>query len=209
MAYATTKQNNQIDRYYTEYVCDFVADIASLPRQPICSTGSRALCIEDGETYVLTSRNGWVKINRGSQGTVIIDSPQLIGTPTAPTPPSNDNSTRIATTAFVQELIENTSKIFYATTAEWREQTTLVSIEGAIYVWSDYRKDENNKDVPGIKIGDGLAYVLDLPFLDETFLEHIQDTTIHVTSTEKEFWNNKVRCYLSNIDGEALVFTTE
>jgi hypothetical protein len=36
-----------------------------------------------------------------------LDNPQLTGTPTAPTPPANDNSTRIATTAFVDTAIHS------------------------------------------------------------------------------------------------------
>lgn len=69
MAYATIKQNNQQDRYYTEYVCDSMADLASLPKQPICSTGSVALIInperEDEEgaiVYMLNSKGKWVEI---------------------------------------------------------------------------------------------------------------------------------------------------
>jgi hypothetical protein len=37
-------------------------------------------------------------------GKADIDSPEFIGTPTAPTPSSEDNSTRLATTAFVRSL---------------------------------------------------------------------------------------------------------
>ncbi len=36
-----------------------------------------------------------------------VNSPEFIGTPTAPTPPENTNNTQIATTAFVKTLISN------------------------------------------------------------------------------------------------------
>jgi len=36
-----------------------------------------------------------------------IDSAALTGTPTAPTPPDNDNSTKIATTAYVESAVQN------------------------------------------------------------------------------------------------------
>lgn len=36
-----------------------------------------------------------------------LDSPAFVGTPTAPTPPATDNSTRVATTAFIRSLIGN------------------------------------------------------------------------------------------------------
>ena len=50
----------------------------------------------------------------------------------------------------------------------------------------------------GLKIGDGKAYVIDLPFLNDTsgidFDQHINNTTIHITNEEREFWNNKINC---------------
>ena len=53
--------------------------------------------------------------------------------------------------------------------------------------------------VPGIKIGDGSAYVVDLPF-------------VNITSEQVNFWNNKVNCYLETEltdegNNETLVFT--
>ena len=51
-------------------------------------------------------------------------------------------------------------------------------------------------NIPGIKIGDGRAYVQDLPFIDEelrdTIMEHINNQDIHVSLQEKLFWNNKI-----------------
>lgn len=41
------------------------------------------------------------------EGYVKTESPALTGTPTAPTPPDNTNSTQIATTAYVKKLIDN------------------------------------------------------------------------------------------------------
>lgn len=43
----------------------------------------------------------------GSGAFATLDSPALTGTPTAPTPAENDNSTKIATTAYVQTEIAN------------------------------------------------------------------------------------------------------
>lgn len=40
-----------------------------------------------------------------------LDSPALEGTPTAPTPADTDNSTRIATTAFLKSVIEDYAKL--------------------------------------------------------------------------------------------------
>lgn len=39
------------------------------------------------------------------QPVTILDSPHFTGTPTAPTPPEGDNSEQIATTEFVQDVV--------------------------------------------------------------------------------------------------------
>ena len=41
------------------------------------------------------------------------------------------------------------------------------------------------------------------------YLDHINNNDIHVTLEEKEFWNNKVRAYYSQVEDETIVFTTE
>lgn len=49
--------------------------------------------------------------------------------------------------------------------------------------------------VPGVKIGDGRAYVQDLPFLHEIpqeIWDHIYNTDIHVTPEDKAFWGDKI-----------------
>lgn len=101
-------------------------------------------------------------------------------------------------------------QVLFNTTAGWNAQTSLISEENTIYIYTDYDHDSDNNDVAGIKVGDGLAYVVDLPFTDsvihERLNDHVSDSTIHVTSTERTFWNNKVRCYYAGT--ENLVFTT-
>ena len=100
------------------------------------------------------------------------------------------------------------------TTAEWATQTSLVSKLNTVYIYKDHRtKSDGNGgtiNIAGFKLGDGQAYVVDLPFLsvdEETFNQHVQDTTIHITAAERQFWNNKDRCYLSDQNSEMLVFT--
>lgn len=55
--------------------------------------------------------------------------------------------------------------VFYDTTANWDSQSTLITIEGAIYVYSDYKQDELGRNIPGIKVGDGITNLIDLPFV--------------------------------------------
>lgn len=93
------------------------------------------------------------------------------------------------------------------TTAYWSSRTSLISEKDTIYIYTDYKKNENNKDIPGIKIGDGLAYVVDLPFIDDEVTEHIADKIIHLSQQDRNKWDAKVRCYINASDSENLIFT--
>ena len=88
-----------------------------------------------------------------------------------------------------------TQEVYYNTTAGWNAQSTLISEAGVIYVYSDYKKDSQNRDVPNLKIGDGLAYLIDLPFMN-----------MDVTEAQKTFWNNKVTT-IDSVQNETLIFT--
>jgi len=105
-----------------------------------------------------------------------------------------------------------TSDIVHSdTTAHWNAQATLIGQSGHIYVYTDYAKDENNNNIPGIKIGDGLGYLIDAPFVDgnrEEILAHISDNVAHVTQADRDAWDEKVRCFVSQSNNELLVFTT-
>ena len=106
-----------------------------------------------------------------------------------------------------QYIGESQSQIFIDTTANWEKQTTLTSIRGAIYIYSDHQTDDG-MDVPGFKVGDGLAYVVDLPFTDVKYSAHLADTVSHITSAERTAWNNKVSVVINGTAPETLVFTT-
>lgn len=97
-------------------------------------------------------------------------------------------------------------QILFGTTAEWNAQSQLQSETGKVYVYTDHRIDSQGNRIAGIKMGDGNAYLIDLPFQDEAIYEHIEDSTIHITAAERAFWNDKVRCYYSS--GDNLIFTT-
>ena len=111
----------------------------------------------------------------------------------------------------------NLRSIFYKTTAEWNSNPLTISEEGAIYIYSDY-KNNNDINIPGIKIGDGLAYIIDLPFIADASAEaitnitsilndHITSTEAHITSTDRDFWNNKVTASLSEATPEELILS--
>lgn len=113
-----------------------------------------------------------------------------------------------ASTALIEILTERLNKaVYYNTTANWNAQTSLVSELKSIYIYSDY-KLVNGEYIPGIKIGDGDAYVVDLPFIDADLTQHIADAAIHVSAADRLNWNNKVRCIIDETDTELLIFTT-
>ena len=103
--------------------------------------------------------------------------------------------------------------IQYHTEAEWNAQSTLLTTEGAIYIYSDHTKiiDPDTREVtviPAIKIGDGVSYLSQLPFLGEdtsqetekkieiltrSVDEHIGNETIHVSGEDRIDWDSKVQ----------------
>lgn len=96
------------------------------------------------------------------------------------------------------------------TTAYWSAQTSYVPRSGDIIVYSDKDtivEDGVTKLVPGFKIGDGNAYVVDLPFTDTAIVHrlmaHMNDMEAHVTNQERTFWNNKLNL---SLNGETLEF---
>ena len=65
--------------------------------------------------------------------------------------------------------------------------------------------------MPGFKLGDGNAYLVDKPFLDEALsvqlTEHINNMKIHLTEEERQRWNNKIDCIEPAENDDKLVFT--
>lgn len=104
------------------------------------------------------------------------------------------------------------------TTVNWNNARGFIPLEGELIVYNDYatiRKVVNGNEqdvvVPAIKIGDGRAYVQDLPFVNDELrdqiLNHINNPEIHVTMAEKLFWNNKLNVNdSSEVVDEALIF---
>lgn len=97
--------------------------------------------------------------------------------------------------------------LLVATKEEWDSRRDLISQKNVVYVYSDHETNEEGQPVPGFKVGDGMAYLIDLPFNDDLALKHIYNTGIHVTQEEKDFWNNKVTAYINADDVEQLILT--
>ena len=95
------------------------------------------------------------------------------------------------------------------TTAYFEGVKTTVPPKGQLVIFSDLRSIEiTNSDSSkstitsaGIKVGDGIKTIEQLPFIDWFYWDHINDKNIHVTSEQKKFWNNKITC---KVDDETL-----
>lgn len=110
-------------------------------------------------------------------------------------------------------LNEKADRIRYGSKEHWQSQMSEIPAAGEIIIYTNkdtiLDEDENEIPVPGIKVGDGMAYLADLPFLGDEVLEsiiarlssHENNTDIHTSLAEKTFWNNKLNLQLS---GETL-----
>jgi hypothetical protein len=93
--------------------------------------------------------------------------------------------------------------------ANWNKALNFVPLAGEIVI---YDIDETHS-VPRVKIGDGNAFLIDLPFTTDNvvnqLLEHTEDSYLHLVAGEREKWNDKVRCYIDSTDNGDLnlIFT--
>lgn len=101
------------------------------------------------------------------------------------------------------------NNVLVGTTEEWNSKTGLIGAKNIVYVYTDRSINEDGQAIPGFKVGDGLAYLIDLPFNDDIMMAHIQDSSVHITDEERLFWNNKVTAYLNVFNQEELVLTKD
>lgn len=67
-----------------------------------------------------------------------------------------------------------TNKVLSNTTEGWNSQPELVTKEGYLYVYTDYKQNEDQQDIAGFKFGDGTSLLIDLPFSDDIIYEEIE-----------------------------------
>ena len=121
---------------------------------------------------------------------------------------------RLSNDVLVNDL--NGALVLSDTTENWNAKPELVSRKNYIYVYTDY-KIVDDVVVPGIKIGDGKAYLIDMPFISagdaqeilDKLDRHIADIEAHVSSDDRNRWDNKVTCYLSEVSNEHLIFSKD
>lgn len=119
---------------------------------------------------------------------------------------SHINNTEIHITQAERDFWNsNKSNIYCNTTAYWESLPSLQSEKNAIYVYTDHQHLDE-KDIPGMKIGDGNAYLIDLPFVDAVYAKHIANSIIHVTQEDRMIWDNNVTCFIAPNKDDRLVF---
>lgn len=105
-------------------------------------------------------------------------------------------------------VVSGDCKVLYATTATWNSKPQLISAKGYIYIYSDYRQNIQGDNIASMKVGDGTSYLIDMPFTDDLLYAHVANEVRHITAEERDFWNNKIRCYIDPLNNEHLIFTT-
>ena len=103
-------------------------------------------------------------------------------------------------------ILSSKQDVLVATTQEWRAQPSFKPERGQIVIWSDkdtvlstWEEDGHTESadvvVPGVKIGNGNAYNLDLPFVGDDIVVHLLEHTqssVHLSAGEREDWNHKI-----------------
>lgn len=114
----------------------------------------------------------------------------------------------------IQHIVHDRLIYYSKTKEQWNMNPALISEKDVLYIYTNYKtieKDGEEIVVPGLKVGDGKGYLIDLPFinsvggedLEQLLMDHINNHSIHVTQEEKMFWNNKLNLSLHE---ENLVF---
>ena len=83
------------------------------------------------------------------------------------------------------------------TTENWNNARGFRPLEGEIIIYDDYEIDSEGNNIPAFKIGDRSGtYVQDLPFVGDDIrkklINHINNGEIHVSDSDRAFWNNKI-----------------
>ena len=98
---------------------------------------------------------------------------------------------------------DDTASIIIKSAQTWPDYDRTISNLGTVYVYT--YEDAS----PKIRIGDGKAYICDLPFTTDTLSNkidnHINNQTIHITQEQRQLWNDKVTAYIHPQDSDHLI----
>ena len=204
---------NQINRTTNEYVREIRDSLTDVTGQPGATTPLSGTYYGTtsywNEKTNMVSQAGYIYIYSDYQ-TVIVNGE----TYNVPAMKVGDGTSYLIDLPFISSgsSSPSTTSVISNTTAGWNSNPLYVSRPNVIYVYTDYATLSNGVLVPGLKVGDGMAYVVDLPFIGGSsgdFQQHISNLGIHVADDDRELWDNKWSGYIDNDDSERLVFTTE
>lgn len=109
----------------------------------------------------------------------------------------------------INNALSGSARVEMKSTAEWNSTPQYIPVKGTICVYTD-RKIKDGVVYPGIKIADGLAYIVDQPFVGDsetTYIvqqleAHVNDNVRHLNEGDRARWDAKVSVDAS---GERLV----
>lgn len=140
-----------------------------------------------------------------------LSSPSLSGQVSIPTTISGTNYEHLSNKPTINGVIvsgnltlQDLKIVSENTTEGWNANPGYIPKAGEICIYTDYATVDG-VTYYGIKIGDGLAYLIDLPFVGDDvrnlvlgkLAEHEADSVAHITSEERAFWNNKLNYEVS------------
>lgn len=102
--------------------------------------------------------------------------------------------------------IQQNKLVYYSNSKQvWNLEPQLISEKDVLYIYTNYKTinvDDEQITIPGLKIGDGKSYLIDLPFFNDIsnfndiFMDHINNKVIHVSMEDRMFWDNKLNLFL-------------
>lgn len=107
-------------------------------------------------------------------------------------------------TGKIKEAMDNKTSMSEGTVDYWKEHKLYTPKRNEVVIYLDAGgiDTDTQKPIPKIKIGDGLAYVSDLPFVDEDLTKqiksHVENEDIHVSTEDRLNWDSKVDCKLED-----------
>jgi len=102
------------------------------------------------------------------------------------------------------------ARVYTDSTENWDNSLGFIPEQGEIIVYTDRDRINIGGEeflIPGVKIGTGVNYLSDIPFIDaatiQALSDHINDQTVHISQNERNFWNNKLN--ISEVIDECLI----
>lgn len=182
------------------YGAEVIGKFSIMDEANALSTDGDNLANTDGENLSVRATGESVRVRDLSTSTTIFPTDKLMVV--------GAEDEHLVTMQTLQDYLNVHLKkqVLFNTTAAWNAQVQLTSEPDTLYIYTDHQTDSQGNKIAGIKVGDGNAYLIDMPFTDEVIMDHINDNVRHITAEERAFWNNKVSCYLA--DGDRVIFTT-